>query len=412
MKILISNAVWGRSYCSIFARYSVATLLAEGNLPALARRASIIFHVVTTKHDREWLVNEPAIVELAKYCAVEWELMQDFGIGKPTAGGGKYQLLTALQNIGIARAAIDQDAIVFNYADFIWSDGSLPASVDLLSQDGERIDAVLGFCLPVDRDAALPEIDRARREGTVGVVELAPHEGARIAIKNIHREAKIRFWDGPEFTIFPTYLIWPAEDYGILVRAYHQSILALRVSPKDPNFARGIRHGTLDGSFTAQLAEDETKTFSFATDSDRVLIFSLYETRLDSRLPRGETRESSLIKLLKRHVPPEQRRFADHPIYVRTKAGGEDVWERISTTSQQVLDHAQEEAFFDREENIRIRKKEGSIPTLVKLAFPYKHIVWRLDYVYKQLIVAPGRVLMYIARRMKRMIFAPRTSSL
>jgi hypothetical protein len=412
MKILVSTAIWGEQYASLFARYSVASLLARGNLPRLAQNASITFQIITTKLDRDRLLKEPIIIELGRHCAVEWEIMQDFGIGKPTVGGGKYLLLSALQNIGIARAAIDQDAIVFNYADFIWSDGSLPEAVDLLSHEDKLVDVVLGFCLPVDRDAAIPELDKFRKKRTAGVIELTPRDGARIAIGNIHREAKIRFWDGPDFTVFPTYLIWPVDGCGILIRAYHQSILALRVRQEDPEFARGIRQGTLDGSFTAQLAEDETKAFAFATDGDKVVVFSLYHTRLDSRLPFGRTREDSLAGLLKYHVTPGQRRFADHAIWLRTKADGKALWEHASERSQNILSRAETATLFDREAYTRIRKMDGSIPKITKLAFPYRQIVWRLDYLYKLLVIEPIGAFVRSARRLKRLFIPPRSSPL
>jgi hypothetical protein len=411
LKVLISTAIWGEQYASLFARYSVASLLASGNLPRLAQNASITFQIITTRLDRDRLLKEPIIIELGRYCAIEWEIMQDFGIGKPSVGGGKYLLLSALQNIGIARAATDQDAIVFNYADFIWSDGSLPEALDLLSREDKLIDVVLGFCLPVDRDAAIPELDKFRKERTAGIIELAPRDGARIAIENMHREARIRFWDGPDFTVFPTYLIWPVDTHGVLIRAYHQSILALRVRPEDPEFARGIRRGTLDGTFTAQLAEDETKTFAFATDSDKVLVFSLYHTGLDSRLRVGQTRESSLIGLLKYDVTPGQRRFADHAICLRTEPAGEALWEHASARSQNILDQAETASLFDREAKARIRKMDGLVPKITKLAFPYRDIVWRLDYVYKLLVIGPIGALVRPARRLKRLVFSGRSRS-
>ncbi|MDB5602023.1 MAG: hypothetical protein JWN71_4067, partial [Xanthobacteraceae bacterium] len=91
-KVLISNAIWGKDYCAIFTRYSLASLLAEGNIPKLATLATITFHIVTTKRDRRLLVKDPAILKLKRYCQIEWNLVDDFGILRPPVGegGAKY----------------------------------------------------------------------------------------------------------------------------------------------------------------------------------------------------------------------------------------------------------------------------------------------------------------------------------
>jgi putative glycosyltransferase (TIGR04372 family) len=377
MKVLISNAVWGEAYCSVFTRYSLATLLSRGNIPELAKHAALTYHIVTTRRDRRRLLRDSTIAELARYCAIEWEVIEDFGIYQPPTGPGgeKYPFLSALQNIAIARS-LDHDAIVFNYADFIWADGSLSVAVKMLSDGDKAYDAVLAFCLPVDRDSAIPALGRYRKSGSSGAIELAPRDGARIAIEHMHREAKIRFWDAPRFTNLPSYLMWPVDAQGVVLRAYHQSILAMRVRRDDPQFCRGIARGGLDSAFTGQLAK--TGLLTFASDTDKVLVFSLYHTPVDSRLPAGVTREMSLRSLLRADVIPEQRRFAEFPFFLKLRDGDEAAWKRVAENSWQFLQRVQERTRFDQSTYDERYETHGLIPKISRQNFLKRYVFSRL----------------------------------
>lgn len=374
MKILISNAVWGDSYCSIFARFSLASLLSPGNVPALAQKASITCHIVTTRCDRDRLLREPAIEELNRHCAIEWEVIEDFGFHKPPTGPGgkKYPFLSALQNLAIARS-FDHDVIAFNYADFVWADGSLTTAVNMLVAGGAQTDAVMAFCLPVDRDWALPALETHRLTGAAGVIDLPPRDAARIAIERMHREARMRFWDGPFVTNLPTYLMWPVDDHGIVLRAYHQTVLMMRVRPDDSWFRQGILRGGLDSSFAGQLAM--SGAMCVANDTDKVLVFSLYHTPVDSRSPPGVTREMSLRSVLQADVLPEQRRLAEFPFFFRLRDGDEVKWKSVSEESWRILEEVQRTTEFDQATYDSHLATHGIVPPIKRRKFIIRRLV-------------------------------------
>jgi hypothetical protein len=148
-------------------------------------------------------------------------------------------------------------------------------------------------------------------------------------------------WDGPEFTTTPTYLIWPVAGEGLVVRAYHQTVLALRVKVDDPNFRAGIRRGSLDGYFSTQIAE--TGTLRFADDSDQVHVFSLYEATGNTRLRAGQNREWALEHCLRNSVSPRQREFASIPIRVRRQVSDADAWLSVEERSRAILNEVHDE---------------------------------------------------------------------
>lgn len=374
MKVLISNAVWGDSYCSIFTRFSLASLLSPGNIPALAQKASITCHIVTTERDRDRLLREPAIDELMRHCAIEWEIIENFGFHKPPTGPGgeKYPFLSALQNIAIARS-LDHDAVAFNYADFIWADGSLTAAVDMLVAGGAQADAVMAFCLPVDRDWALPALETHRLAGASGVIDLPPRDAARLVVERMHREARLRLWDGPFVTNLPTYLMWPVDGQGVLLRAYHQSILAMRVRSDDPRFRHGILRGSLDSSFGGQLAK--SGSVCIANDTDKILVFSLYHTPVDSRLPPGVTREMSLRSVLQADVLPEQRRLAEFPFFFRLRDGDEAKWKSVAEKSWRILEEVQRTTEFDQAVYDQHLATHGVVPPIKREDFVVRRVI-------------------------------------
>jgi hypothetical protein len=336
MKVLLSVAVWGKDYVSTFADFSLATLLSPGNIPKLARQHKVTFQIVTTKPDAQELRRRPVFRALGKYCKVAWNYIEDCGYNPmliPREGSGdKYPFVSRLQNLAIAKS-LAYDALVFNYADFVWADGSLYNAIGLL-RDG--VDAVRSFCLPVDMPKGKQALLSYRsNQDAAQIIDLQPRVGAGIAIDCLHREAMLRFWEGPRFTQMPTYLLWPVANEGLLVRAYHQTVLAMRVQRDNPEYVGGIRYGTLDGYFTGQLAKNAN--FHCAADSDDVLVFSLFDGKSSSAVRDGRTREQVLRDCLRTAISEPQRRFAETPIYVKRSFHDHALWDRTADASWQEL---------------------------------------------------------------------------
>lgn len=377
MKLLLSTAVWGRKYVDLVADYSVASLLAPNNIPRLSHEHEVTCHFVTTREDFQRLREKPSIIALERTNRVLWELMEDSGIAPDRIPRGiddkKYPFLSRLQNIGIAQS-VGYDAIVFNYADFIWADGSLSGTIDLLSAD---VDGVLSFCLPVDLKNGIRALD-ASRSARAEVLNVPPRALARIAIENLHREAQLRFWEDGKFTNSPTYVLWQAGQDGILVRAYHQTALVVRVRPDDPRYLNGITRGSLDGYFTSYLAASGRVVH--AADSDKVMVFSLYQTTSNSRAW-DMSREESMRRCLRVSISEEQRRFAQVAIRVKQKFDAPGLWNQREEESWMVLSKQHAAAPFDKEAYERLSVDTGDIDATLRdrtmSDWIYRHVLLR-----------------------------------
>lgn len=300
---MITAAAWGEHYRAILADCSLPSLLSPRNLPALAAQHHVTFQIVTSRKDVRALWAHDNVARLQNVVeALDLVLLEDHGVRDlPGARGhDKYAVMTKAQNIAIA-SAMPFDAVVFNYADFVWADGSLVNAVKLL---GNTAAAVLGFCLPIDETTG--------REALAHAGYLAPRGLAALALDHLHAEARYRFWDAPEFTRMPSYLLFPADD-GITIKAYHQTALVVRPEA----LTGGIAKGTLDGDFTAELAR--RGHIVHADDSDRVMVVSLHDGPSHPGA-RGGNRTHEIEKF-ERRCSPEQVAFAQVPLHVRTAGG-------------------------------------------------------------------------------------------
>ena len=374
MKVLLTVAAWGRNYAELLAHYSLASVLSSNNLPRLGREHDVTCHIVTTAADCEWLRQQPSVVALERHCTILWDLMEDHGYGPNTVPAGlddrKYPFLSLLQNLAFAQSR-NHDAIVFNYADFIWADGSLTNAVDMLE---ENVDAVLSFCLPVDQSSGIAALDQSRA-GKDDILNLPSRQLARIAVDHLHKEAKLRIWNAPQFTRSPSYLLWPVGSDGLIIRAYHQTILALKVQHDDPQFFEGILRGSLDGYFSSRVGR--TGRVKHASDSDAVMVFSLYHTKINS-VARDMTSRESLMRILALTASEEQRRFVEVPIRVTTDISEPDAWNEIERQSWAELDDIHRAVPFDREAYERFHEERGNLADSLRPRT-------RLELIYRRL---------------------------
>ena len=112
---------------------------------------------------------------------------------------------------------------IFNYSDFIWANGSLANITPLL--ENNDVFAALGFCILVDETTIKPSL-HALKSGDRNVIELSSHQAVTLALEHLHSETKLRRWNGDALSITPSYLYWEVPQEGIVLRAFHQTLLA------------------------------------------------------------------------------------------------------------------------------------------------------------------------------------------
>lgn len=294
--VLISNPVWGKKYCKDFCNYSLKSLLYKGNIDKLKKKYKITLYVLTTKDDVDFIKNNKYFNLIPKEVSVKFHIFKKKVFSK-------FSTITKLQNISISYSK-PFNYIIFNYADFIWANFSLTNVVDELNKSKKNF--LTFFCLPV-KGNNLKKFIRSNNE--ISVKKLR-----NFSLYNLHRYATLRFWNDLEFTLTPTFIIFPLKKRGIIVSAYHQTILAASTNQNNKLLRSGIKGITLDEYFSSVMDRSEYKVIK---NPDTIMISALCFGTLDSEIPSKSSREDSIKWCFKR-FNHYNRKLSQNLIYFST----------------------------------------------------------------------------------------------
>lgn len=177
--IRLSVPVWGRDYVSAASSGLLASLLAPGNLPALARRKGVRLEITTTVTGQAMLEAEPVLAALRRHAAVDYFAIPDSIVSAPPPPDFSYWVMSAAHYASMERARHARSAISFLTADTLLSDGSLEAAQKLL--DG-GMKAVLASALEVDHAAVAPSDRRPGEPLSLAGSDLVHHGLTRLGL--------------------------------------------------------------------------------------------------------------------------------------------------------------------------------------------------------------------------------------
>lgn len=177
--VRLSLPVWGADYVRATASGLLRTLLAPGNLPALARNRMIRLEITTTARDRAALDAEPVIAALRQVAAIDYFILPDAVVATPPPREFPYWVMSAGHHASMARACHARTAISFLTADMLLSDGSLEAAQRLLD-DG--FEAVLVRALEAERGALAPDGPQPADPLSLSGSDLVDHGLARLGL--------------------------------------------------------------------------------------------------------------------------------------------------------------------------------------------------------------------------------------
>ncbi len=75
--LMINAIVWGDAYLDALFTYCLPSLLAPGNLPAVARDREIIFDFYTRERDRPRIDSHPSVVAVKRFAKFRYNLIPE-----------------------------------------------------------------------------------------------------------------------------------------------------------------------------------------------------------------------------------------------------------------------------------------------------------------------------------------------
>ena len=299
VKAKLIATIWGTRYVQEFARVSLPSYLAPGNLPSLADEIDLEVLIMTTRQSRPVFEGEPAFAALESLCPVRFIDIDDL------VTTGIYGVtLTLAYARGVMASGSDQvnTCFIFMNADFVLADGALRALARRL-RNGER--CIMAPSLRVCAEKVVPEMMRALDPNRTSL-KLTPREMAEMAFANLHPTVIAKTVTQNFVTCRTHNQIYWQVDRTTLLGRYHL-IFMLAIRPEVP---MPPVNSYCDYGFVPELVP--SGDFSVLDDSDEFFMLELQPTNQEREFLRCGTSVPKLIgQELSKWATREHRRFGE-----------------------------------------------------------------------------------------------------
>ncbi len=254
--------VWGHRYIRQFLEFGLPSLLAPGNLPALAKALPCKLVFLTSEEDAKVLRDHPACRYLASLCDVDVHAIDDL------ITGDNYSTTITLAYARAVRAAgaeMRDTCFFFLISDYVIADGSL-ASVLARMQAGAS--GVLAGNFQVVAEEAMKSLYKKFDRGTPELV-LPSRQLMTWALPYLHPMTAANMVNFPLcHSIHSNRLFWRVDENTLIGRFYLMHMICIR-----PEVADFIVGSSCDYSFIPEMCP--SGNVAVLTDSDDYLVVEM-----------------------------------------------------------------------------------------------------------------------------------------
>jgi hypothetical protein len=279
--------VWGYHHVRYFLEWSLPTLLAAGNLPAIAAVLPTECVIMTSADDEEFVRQHPAFKALAASCKVAIRHIDHL------ITDGNYSTTITLaytESLREVGDAVVDTCFFFLVSDYIMADNSLGNAVKRMLAGASAV--VVGNCQVVLEDA-MPWLQQ-RLARTKQALALNPRELMAWALNHLHPATLANTVNIPfNHNSHTNRLFWRVDGNTMLGRFYLMHMLCVR--PEVTNFVIG---SSCDYSFIPEMCP--SGNVETITDSDEYLVVELQPRSHEAIFLRpGPLRPRELAKSLR-----------------------------------------------------------------------------------------------------------------
>ncbi|QCI63170.1 hypothetical protein [Phreatobacter stygius] len=299
LKVKFLAAIWGARYIEEFARVSIPSYLAEGNLPYVASETDLEILIMTSRDSRATFDEEPAFSRLSELCNIRYIFIDDL------ISIGVYGVTLTL---AFARGILDSGSeqtnthFIFMNSDFVLSDGALRKLVGEL-QKGRR--CVMAPSLRAGTESVLPELSAAI-DPKDGVLRMSSRQLVKLAFDHLHPTVMAKTVTQELVTCKTHNQIYWQVDRSTLLARYHL-IFMLAIKPEVP---LGSINSYCDYGFVPELVP--SGEFTILDDSDDFFMLELQSVAQERELlTGGSSTPREIASELSVWTTREHRRFAE-----------------------------------------------------------------------------------------------------
>jgi 2-polyprenyl-3-methyl-5-hydroxy-6-metoxy-1,4-benzoquinol methylase len=278
--------VWGYRFIRQFLEVGLPTLLAPGNVPALAAALPTRFIILSRLEDEDFIRHHPAFRRLCEVCQTEIRLIDHL------ITGSNYSTTITLGYTEAIRAAGNDmldTCFFFLVSDYIMADGSLGSALKRII---EGRSAVLVGNFQVVLEDALPWLQEQLNRSP-SVLAMPPRELLHWAFNHLHPATLANTVNVPlSHNKHTNRLFWRVDGNTMLARFYLMHMLCIR--PETTEFTIGA---SCDYSFIPELCPSDN--VEVITDSDDYLVIEMQPIQHEARfLQPGPLRPKALARTL------------------------------------------------------------------------------------------------------------------
>lgn len=258
-EIRLLMPVWGRRYVSQFLDFCLPSLLSANNIPALRKKAPVVFVLLTRAEDAERVSCHPAWKALQDICAVEVHSIDDL-ISRSSA---TVITLAYARDLRARQASLGDICFFYLVSDYVVADGSL---AHVYERIGKGAGAVLAGNFHAVAEEAGPLLAQKRENC---VLRVSSRELVNLGLSCLHPfTAGSMVENGKSLSASSNRLFWRAGDSGLIGHFYVMHMVAIR-----PDVSDFLVAAPSDYAFAPELCR--TGTIEKITDSDEYCVLEL-----------------------------------------------------------------------------------------------------------------------------------------
>lgn len=325
LKIKCLLGLWGEKYIYDFLHYSLPSLLAEGNLPALAKEAELTFVFLTRSKDIPVFTKEPAFSYLESICKIEFMSITDLIVH------GNYSTTLTLAYDRAIRHDGDQmleTYYIFLTSDYIMANGSMRGLLKYIHQGFSGICA--GNYQVIEEQVT--SILNQRIDQKLHVLEIEPRELVDLSLGYLHPVTMASFYSvGVTHNYQANRFFMRYDENTIAGRFYLLHMLCIK--PETTSYRVG---SSCDYSFIPEMCP--SGNVAVITDSDDYLVVEMQPEKHElSFVQWGEYESKKLVFALSEWATQNHRDNSSHTIIYHSKDLKDSDREKIEVSLSQFV---------------------------------------------------------------------------
>lgn len=294
--------IWGLRYVRQFLEFCLPTLLAPGNLPALAAELPCTFTVMTHVDDEAALRSNPAFRRLEQVCDVEIKLIDDLITDSNHTTTITLAFARAVRETG---PAMVRTAFIFLVSDYIVADGSLAA---VLARIKGGASGVLAGNFQVVAEDAIPMLRRRLDQGGLEIT-VKPRDLLKWTLAHLHPATAANIVNfGINHNEHTNRLFWRVDENTLIGRFFLMHMIGIR--PEATDFVVG---SSCDYSFIPEMCPSNNVVV--LTDSDEYLVVEMQPRHHEAKFLRlGPLQPKSLAVSLAEWTTARHRQNVEHTV--------------------------------------------------------------------------------------------------